>query len=263
MRRTSSLLRRAARHDGAMARTPASRSADACMSRRSPPLRCAVVRAVALEAAVRQERLDVEVEVDPIGHAGDRRRLPVAGGHAEPQAQRHGTEGTGAPEAAGPERESAHGPGIMLPTRRRDPRRFACRARNLARNLEGAPDGPTLLGYAAAARRRGRVPRHATPSISGRRPRRPLASVRRAGHLLADRQAVPPRQGGRRDDSGRLLLRRQRLLHVRARRHPRRCADPFRAGAPDRRSAAARSAAGARRGHRRDRRRRPRMPTTR
>jgi hypothetical protein len=54
-----------------------------------PALALAVVRTVALEAAVREDRLDVEVEVDPVGHAGDRRRRRSAagGGSADDREQ--------------------------------------------------------------------------------------------------------------------------------------------------------------------------------
>ena len=59
-------LGRAARHDGAMARWQrGQRRSPACRGAGRPCV--AVVRAVALEAAVREDRLDVEVEVDASG----------------------------------------------------------------------------------------------------------------------------------------------------------------------------------------------------
>ena len=232
MRRTSSLFDVL---PGTTARWPDSSvaSADACTSRRRPPLRCAVVRPVALEAAVREDRLDVEVEVDPIGHTGDRRRLPVAGGHAEAQAQGHDTDGSGTPKDAGPERESAHGTGIMLPTRRRDPRRFVCRVRNLAKNRKERPMvrlcwvAPLLL--VAEAGCQGTPPR---PFPGDQRPRRSVARPDAQAVFWPTAGALPPREGGRRDDAGRLLLRREQLLHLRTRWHAPRFADPLRAGAP-------------------------------
>ena len=39
----------------------------------------AVVRTVALEAAVREDRLDVKIEIDQLGHAGDVRGAAAAG----------------------------------------------------------------------------------------------------------------------------------------------------------------------------------------
>ena len=99
-------LGRAARHDGAMARLQ--RRQRRCLHvEPQPALALPVVRTVALEAAVREERLDVEVEVDPIGHTGDRRRLPAAGTAPSPRLSETSTEGAGAPEGAGtPQGES-------------------------------------------------------------------------------------------------------------------------------------------------------------
>src|SRR5438445_4941455 len=63
-----------------------------------------------------------------------------------------------------------------------------------------------------------------------------VARVRLTGHLLADRRAVPPREGGRRRHARGLLLRRQQFLHLGAWRHAPRRARAFCAGASDGRS---------------------------
>ena len=89
-------------------------------------------------------------------------------------------------------------------------------------------------------------------------------TLRRDDDLLADGRALPAREGGRRHHAGRLLLRRQQLLHVRARRHAPRCAGPFRHRAhPDRRSDSARSARRRRRSSSTSPRRPTRTPTIR
>ena len=99
---------RAARHDGAMAGLQ--RAGRRLHVEAQPALALPFVRTVALEAPVRQERLDVEVEVDDRAHRR-RRRLPVAGGDAEPRLRTR-TDAPGAPEDAGPQ-QWLHGTGIM------------------------------------------------------------------------------------------------------------------------------------------------------
>ena len=90
--------------------------------------------------------------------------------------------------------------------------------------------------------RRQRLHGPSRAAVPGGATRRPLARLRREDDLLADRRRLPAREGRRRRDAGGLLLRRQPLLHVRARRHAHRRADPLRAGAPDGRPDPARAA---------------------
>ena len=77
MRRTSSLRRGVAGDDGAPARRQLAEG-DLAHVQAQAGLAHAVVGTVALEAPIREERLDVEVEVDDVGHAGDGDRHRLA-----------------------------------------------------------------------------------------------------------------------------------------------------------------------------------------
>ena len=78
MRRTSSLRPGLAWHDRAAPDASAPK-ATSFTSSRSPALRCTIVGAVALETAIREDRLHVEVEVHLIRNTGDPRRARSAG----------------------------------------------------------------------------------------------------------------------------------------------------------------------------------------
>ena len=82
-------------HDGAMARRQRRRSADLFAVEPQPAFAHAIVRTVALEAAVRQDRLDVEVEVDDVGQSSDGRcgGPPAATARHHGQCEHNGTRG--------------------------------------------------------------------------------------------------------------------------------------------------------------------------
>ena len=101
MRRTSSLFAGAAGDDGAVAGGELAER-DVLDVEAEAGLALPLVGSVALEAAVREDRLDVEVEVDAIGHAGDRGRGGPAA-RQRPDADRGAQHGA-APQGSGPPR---------------------------------------------------------------------------------------------------------------------------------------------------------------
>ena len=150
--------------------------------------------------------------------------------------------------------------------RRRGTRALAAVAPHRAqRSLRNAHAGTSSRARRPAARRSALC----RSRRAGGRPARATSMVDLTHALNAQTIFWPTSESGVRapaarvrSDTGRVLLRRQRVRHARARGHPPRRADPFRRGRRHRGPDPARAAGAARRRHRRERPRRPRTRTT-